>query len=56
MMTEKCGIISGGERDTLSGIEDCGLIIACDKGYEYARAAGVRPGLLVGDFDSYTGP
>lgn len=56
MMTGKCGIISGGERDTLSGIEDCGLIIACDKGYEYARAAGVRPGLLVGDFDSYTGP
>ena len=37
MMTGKCGIISGGERDTLSGIEDCGLIIACDKGYEYAR-------------------
>ena len=56
MMTGKCGIISGGERDTLSGIEDCGLIIACDKGYEYARAAGVRPGLLIGDFDSYTGP
>lgn len=56
MMTGKCGIISGGERDTLSGIEDCGLIIACDRGYEYARAAGVRPGLLVGDFDSYTGP
>ena len=56
MMTGKCGIISGGERDTLSGIDDCGLIIACDKGYEYARAAGVRPGLLIGDFDSYTGP
>ena len=56
MMTGRCGIISGGERDTLSGIEDCGLIIACDRGYEYARAAGVRPGLLIGDFDSYTGP
>lgn len=56
MTTGKCGIISGGERDILNGIEECGFVIACDKGYQYARDAGVRPDLLIGDFDSYTGP
>lgn len=56
MADKKCGIISGGERDTLSGAEDCELLIACDRGYLYAMEAGLRPDLLVGDFDSYTGP
>ena len=56
-MAEKiCGIISGGERDALRGIEECALVIACDKGYQYAMEAGVRPDMLIGDFDSYTGP
>ena len=31
------------------------FVIACDKGYVYAEKAGVRPNLLVGDFDSYEG-
>ena len=56
MTAAKCGIISGGERDTLNGIEECDFIIACDRGYQYAREAGVRPDLLIGDFDSYNGP
>ena len=56
MTAVKCGIISGGERDILNVIEECDFIIACDRGYQYARDAGVRPDLLIGDFDSYTGP
>ena len=54
-MKKLCAIISGGRRAPLDGIENANLIIACDKGYQYAEEAGVRPQLLVGDFDSYTG-
>ena len=54
-MKKLCAIISGGRRAPLDGIENADWIIACDKGYQYAEEAGVRPQLLVGDFDSYTG-
>ena len=54
-MKKLCAIISGGEADDLTGISDADFIIACDRGYAYAKAAGIRPDLLVGDFDSYTG-
>jgi len=54
-MKKLCAIISGGRRAPLDGIENADLIVACDKGYQYAEEAGVRPQLLVGDFDSYTG-
>lgn len=54
-MKKLCAIISGGRRAPLDGIENADRIIACDKGYQYAEEAGVRPQLLVGDFDSYTG-
>lgn len=50
-----CAIISGGERAPLTGIEHADFVIACDKGLEYASAAGVRPDLIIGDFDSYSG-
>ena len=30
-------------------------VIACDRGYEYAARCGIKPDLLLGDFDSYTG-
>ena len=50
-----CAIISGGERAPLTGIEYADFVIACDKGLEYASAAGVRPDLIIGDFDSYSG-
>ena len=55
-MKKLCAILSGGADDTLQGIEQADFIIACDKGYAYAKAAGIRPDLLVGDFDSYDGP
>ena len=56
---KKCLIISGGEYDT-AGIMDVrlsyDLIIACDRGYAYAGKMGIRPDVLVSDFDSYSGP
>lgn len=54
-MKQLCAIISGGQEDALCGIEAADFIIACDRGYVYARNAGIRPDLLVGDFDSYRG-
>lgn len=55
-MKQICAIVSGGEPAPLTGIEQAELIIACDKGCQYLLEAGLRPGLLVGDFDSYAGP
>ena len=55
-MKQLCAIISGGQEDILTGIDAADFIIACDKGYAYAKNAGLRPDLLVGDFDSYDGP
>lgn len=54
-MRKLCAIISGGEADDLAGIRDADFIIACDRGYAYAKKAAIRPDLLVGDFDSYRG-
>ena len=55
-MKKPWAIVSGGRFSPLTDIEKCGYIIACDRGYEYLHEAGLRPDLLVGDFDSYTGP
>ena len=55
-MKQLCAIISGGQEDDLFGIRAADFIIACDRGYAYAQKAGIRPDLLVGDFDSYDGP
>ena len=54
-MKKLCAIISGGEPDDLTGIHEADFVIACDRGYAYAKEAGIRPDLLVGDFDSYRG-
>ena len=54
-MKKLCAIISGGEPDDLTGIHEADFIIACDRGYAYAKEAGIRPDLLMGDFDSYRG-
>lgn len=47
-----CLIITGGERSPIPQIDACDLVIACDHGYEYAKSAGIRPDLFIGDFDS----
>jgi len=48
-----CYIVGAGDftpRGLAPGAED--LLIAADGGYEYVRAQGLRPDLLLGDFDS----
>ena len=51
-MSKICAIISGGNFSPLLNIENSDYIIACDKGYEYAKKAGILPNLIIGDFDS----
>ena len=47
-----CLIISGGEYSPIFDISDIDYIIACDRGYEYAQKMGLKPDLIIGDFDS----
>ena len=49
-----CLIISGGDFSPFTVPADA-YVIACDRGYAYAQSCGVRPDLVVGDFDSYRG-
>ncbi len=54
-MKTKCMIISGGEFAPLPKPDENTFVIACDRGYAYAQRCGIRPDLLVSDFDSYSG-
>lgn len=49
-----CLIISGGDFSPFT-VPEGAFVIACDRGYAYALRCGVRPDLVVGDFDSYRG-
>lgn len=51
-MEKICAVISGGELSPTDGIENAEFVIACDKGYEYAKTGGITPDLVIGDFDS----
>ena len=51
----RCVIISGGDFCPVANLRADDFIIACDRGYEYARLLGVTPDLIIGDFDSYPG-
>ncbi len=55
----RCIIISGSPQTNSafisSIVRDDDYVICADKGYYYAKLAGITPNLLVGDFDSYTG-
>ena len=48
-------IISGGEFSLPEPLPEYEYAIACDKGAEYAKACGISPNAVLGDFDSYTG-
>ncbi len=54
-MKTNCMIISGGDFSPIPVPDAETFVIACDRGYEYARRCGIRPDLLVSDFDSYDG-
>ena len=51
-----CLIISGGEFAPFTPPAEDEFVIACDRGNAYALRCGIKPDLLVGDFDSYRGP
>ena len=56
---KKCLIISGSPSDGIEFIKprinsfDC--VICADSGFEKAKALGIVPDIIVGDFDSYSG-
>lgn len=49
-----CLIISGGAFSVPeeSAVKNADCIIACDKGFDYAKKMGIMPDLIMGDFDS----
>lgn len=51
-MMKKCLIISGGQYEKIKIEDKYDLIIACDKGYLYAKKLKIKPDIIVGDFDS----
>ena len=56
MKQNRCVVISGGDFSPVSGISPDDFVIACDRGYVYCERLGLRPDLIISDFDSYTGP
>lgn len=58
-LKETCLIISGGDYHELPEEykrEAPAFIIACDQGWQYAMRMGLKPDLVVGDFDSAAPP
>ena len=51
----RVALVTGGKKDTFRDIEKCDFVIACDRGYEYCLDNGIKPDLVIGDFDSYLG-
>lgn len=53
-MKDFCLIYSGGEYQSCPKdlTDRAAFIIACDRGYDYAKRDGIMPDLVVGDFDS----
>lgn len=51
-MEKFCAILSGGEFSQPEGIQNADFVIACDRGYAYAKRLGIVPDLFIGDFDS----
>lgn len=48
-------IISGGEFSAPALDFKYDYVIACDKGYLYSEKLGIKPDLVIGDFDSFDG-
>ena len=54
-MMKRCIIIAGGDYAPIGALSEDDFVIACDRGYEYARRENIVPDLVMGDFDSYSG-
>ncbi len=56
----KCTIVSGAPKSNVEFIKECidrnSFIIAADSGYIYCIKAGIKPDLIIGDFDSSKRP
>ena len=53
---DRCVIVSGGDFSPVSGLLQEDFVIACDRGYQWCEQMGLKPDLLISDFDSYDGP
>lgn len=54
---KRCFIIGGGNFDGFfDQVGDSDLVLAADKGFKYAKEAGILPDYVIGDFDSTTRP
>ena len=57
---KRCVIVGGADINNYEYIKSClnndDLIIFCDSGLKHLEALQVKPGLIVGDFDSYDNP
>ena len=53
---DRCVIVSGGDFSPVSGLLQEDFVIACDRGYQWCERMGLKPDLLISDFDSYDGP
>ena len=49
-----CVIIAGGDVTGRIAIPEDSLVICADCGLRHARAQGITPDIIIGDFDSYT--
>lgn len=47
-----CLIISGGEFNSIPSDLQFDYVIACDHGFDHAKKLGIKPDILIGDFDS----
>lgn len=54
-MKDRCVIIAGSPICADISLEKGDYIMACDGGYSHAKARGIVPNIVLGDFDSYVG-
>ena len=48
-------MISGGDYTPVPDIQQDDYIVACDRGYSYCKKLGLKPDLMISDFDSFDG-
>jgi thiamine pyrophosphokinase len=56
MKQTRCVIVTGGDFGPVPELRSDDFVIACDRGYCHCERLGIRPDLVISDFDSYRGP